>query len=662
MNIKSILIANRAEIAQRIIRTARAMGIRTIAVYSDADRNAPHVREADTAFHIGPAEATQSYLNAKRIIETAVEAGVDAVHPGYGFLSENADFAADCKTAGLRFVGPPAELIRTMGSKIEAKKHAVAAGVPVVPGYNGKDQSNETMCAKANEIGFPILIKASAGGGGRGIRIVRKVSDLPEALANASSEAKVGFGDPTLLLERYVEKARHIEVQVLGDTHGNMVHLFERDCSMQRNHQKIIEEAPAPNLPSQLRQAILKSAVTLATSVGYRNAGTVEYLLDENTGDFFFLEMNTRLQVEHPVTEAVTGIDLVECQLRVTAGEPLSFRQEDITCSGWAIEARVAAENPSDGYSPETGSIAAFTAPTACRIDSGVEAGSVVTHHYDSMLAKVIAHGNDRASALAKLSSGLTKMQISGITTNLNFITDLMRSDPFTKGSHSIETITTLYPNGWPTLTVTDNIRAIAVLARYLADRPDHKTPWDSLGPWRSAAPGGRRGMAVYHLEEQPVELYETSEGIIVQLMNRRPQRFNHLIFSRDRLVFEQNGQRHEVSIFYDGTEVQVSNETGSFVIQVENGEEAFLGKTSDAGSGAYEIRAPMPGIVAEVLKETGTQVKVGDPIIIVEAMKLLQTINAPCDGELSAIYFCVGDSIEKYALLAKFTPKEPLE
>ena len=662
MNIKSILIANRAEIALRIIRTARAMGIRTIAVYSDADRNAPHTREADTAFHIGPAQALQSYLNAKRIIETAVKAGVDAVHPGYGFLSENADFAADCKAAGLRFVGPSAELIRTMGSKIEAKKHAVAAGVPVLPGYNGKDQSNEIMCAKANEIGFPSLIKASAGGGGRGIRVVKKASDLPMALANASSEAEAGFGDPSLLLERYVEKARHIEVQVLGDTHDNVVHLFERDCSMQRNHQKVIEEAPAPNLPAQLRQAILKSAVTLATSVGYRNAGTVEYLLDENTGEFYFLEMNTRLQVEHPVTEAVTGIDLVECQLRVTAGEPLSFRQEDITCTGWAIEARVAAEDPADGFHPETGDIATFTAPTACRMDSGFEAGSAVTHHYDSMLAKVIAHGNDRASALTKLSSGLTTMQISGITTNLHFLTDLTRSDPFKKGFHRIDTISTLYPEGWLAPTVTDKIRAIAVLARYLADRPEGKTPWDSLGAWRSAATGGRQGMAVYFLEEQAVELYETSDVIIVQLMDRRPQRFTHLIVTLDRLVFEQNGQRHDVCILYDGTEVQVSNETGSFRIRVENGEEAFLSKTSDAGSGAYEIRAPMPGVVAEVLQETGTQVKVGDPIITVEAMKLLQTINAPCDGKLSAIHFRAGDSIDKHALLAKFIPKEPQE
>ena len=662
MNIKSLLIANRAEIALRIIRTARAMGIRTIAVYSDADRDAPHVHEADTAFHIGPAEALHSYLNAERIIETAVKAGADAVHPGYGFLSENADFAADCETAGLRFVGPSAELISTMGSKIEAKKHAIAAGVPVVPGYNGTDQSDEVMCAQAAEIGFPVLIKASGGGGGRGIRVVEQASNLPAALATASSEAKAGFGDPTLLLERYVEKARHIEVQVLGDANGNVVHLFERDCSLQRNHQKVIEEAPAPNLSAPLRQAILTSAVTLATSVGYQNVGTVEYLLDESTGEFFFLEMNTRLQVEHPVTEAVTGIDLVECQLCVTAGEPLPFQQEDITCNGWAIEARVAAEDPADGYRPKTGNITTFTAPTTCRTDSGVEVGSVVTHHYDSMLAKVITHGHNRASALAQISSGLAAMQIGGIITNLEFLTDLMHSDPFVKGFHSTETITALYPDGWLPPTVTSQMRAIAVLARYLVDRPAGRSPWDSIGAWRSTTIGGRRGMAVYHMEGQPVELNETSDGITVQLMDEQPQRFTHLIAKPDRLVFENNGQRHDVNILHDSKTVQIFSEAGSFRIRVENGEEAFLGKPSDARGGAHEIRAPMPGLVAEVLQETGTRVKAGDPIIVIEAMKLLQTLYAPCDGELSTIYFRAGDTIDKHALLAKFIPEETPE
>lgn len=662
MSIKSLLIANRGEIALRIIRTARAMGIRTIAVFSDADRNALHTRAADTAFHIGPAEAAQSYLNVKRIIETALKAGADTVHPGYGFLSENAGFAADCAAVDLRFVGPSAEVIRTMGSKIEAKKQAIAAGVPVVPGYNGNNQSDDNLCGQAMEIGFPVLIKASAGGGGRGMRVVEQPSDLPAALATARSEAEAGFGDPALLLERYVEKARHIEVQVMGDVHGNVVHLFERDCSLQRNHQKVIEEAPAPNLPEPLRQVILKSAVQLSAAVGYQSAGTVEYLLDETTSEFFFIEMNARLQVEYPVTEAVTGVDIVECQLRVAAGEPLPFRQEDITCTGWAIEARVAAEDPANGYCPETGNIATFTAPPACRTDSGVEAGSLVSHHYDSLLAKVIAYGHDRDSALLQLTTGLDAMKISGITTNLKFLGDLLCADQFVEGRHCTETILALYPDGWHSRAVTAKMRAIAVLARYLSDRPTGETPWHSLGAWRSAEIGGHRGMAIYHLDEQQAQLFETFDSITVHLMDEEPQSFTHVNANTHRLVFEQDGQRNSFDISHRGTEIQISTGTSSVSIHVKNGEEAFLGKTKDIGYGANEIRSPMPGLVAEILKESSTRVKVGDPVIVIEAMKLFQTLVAPCDGCLSAIHFRTGDTVDKHALLATFIPEEPPE
>jgi acetyl/propionyl-CoA carboxylase alpha subunit len=662
MSIKSLLIANRGEIALRIIHTARAMGIKSIAIYSDADRKAPHVSEADSAFHIGPSEAVLSYLNAKRIIETAVTAGADAVHPGYGFLSENASFAADCVAAGLCFVGPSAELIRTMGSKVEAKKLAIAAGVPVLPGYYGKDQSDETFCDQAKKTGFPVLVKASSGGGGRGMRVVLQASDLPSALVAARSEAKAGFGDPTLLLERYVEKARHIEVQVLGDAHGNVVHLFERDCSLQRNHQKVIEEAPAPDLSEPLRKAILKSAITLASAVAYQNAGTVEYLLDENTGEFFFLEMNTRLQVEHPVTEAVTGIDLVDCQLRVAAGEPLSFRQEDINCIGWAVEARVAAEDPTNDYRPETGVITDFMAAANCRTDSGVEAGSVVSHHYDSMLAKVIAHAQDRASAISQLTSGLAKMRIGGITTNLGFIADLLCSDPFVEGSHNTGTIVALHQDGWHPRAATAEMRSIAVLARYLADCTKEKSPWHGLGAWRSTKIGGRCGMAIYHLEKKPAELLETCNGITVNLINEKPQVFAHINSTPDRLIFEHEGQRHNVYISFKGTEVQIFSELGIACICVENGEEAFLGHLRNAVNEAHEIRAPMPGLVAEVLKDAGTQVNAGDPIIIIEAMKLLQTLVAPCDGELSAVHFRTGDAVDKHVLLATFIPEETLK
>ena len=659
MRIKTLLIANRGEIACRIIRTARAMGIKTVAVYSDADRDAPHVRAADTAFHIGPAEAALSYLDAARIIEAAKKAGADAVHPGYGFLSENADFAAGCAAAGLRFVGPSADVIRLMGSKIEAKTQAAAAGVPVVPGYNGADQSDETLIVQSEKIGFPMLIKASAGGGGRGMRVVEDPSALHDALTAARAEAQAGFGDSALLLERYVETARHIEVQILGDAHGNVVHLFERDCSLQRNHQKVIEEAPAPNLPESLREAILISAVTLAKTVGYQSAGTVEYLLDEARGEFYFLEVNTRLQVEHPVTEAVTGIDLVEWQLRIVAGEPLGFAQQDISCHGWAIEARIAAEDPSEGYRPETGKITSFLSPPDCRTDSGVVAGSFVSHHYDSMLAKVISHASDRASAIARLSVGLTKMHIGGLTTNIAFLNDLLRSDPFADGAHSTGTITALYPDGWQPPAATPELRAIAVLARYLADCPNGRTPWNSLGAWRSVSVGGRHGGAVYHLGEITAEICEIPDGLRVQVAGEPRHDFINFRALSGRLTFERCGQRHDVGVAYEGDEILISDEHGRISITVQNGEEAFLARSRNVGNSIREIRAPMPGLVADVLVAAGANVKAGDPVIVIEAMKLLQTINAPCDGGLSAVHYSAGDTVEKNALLVTFSPKE---
>lgn len=662
MSICSLLIANRGEIALRIIKTAREMGIKSIAIYSDADRNAPYVSAADNAFYIGASEASLSYLNAKVIIETALKAGADAIHPGYGFLSENAEFAEDCVVAGLCFVGPSAELIRSMGSKIEAKKQATAVGIPVVPGYSGKDQSDEALFAQAKKIGFPLIVKASSGGGGRGMRVVLKASDLPSALANARSEAKTGFGDSTLLLERYIGNARHIEVQVLGDAHGNVVHLFERDCSLQRNHQKLIEEAPAPRLSASERGEILESAVKLASAVSYQNAGTVEYLLDQNTGEFFFLEMNTRLQVEHPVTEAVTGIDLVECQLCIASGKPLPFQQKDINCNGWAVEARVAAENPALGYQPETGIVTAFAPAVDCRTDSGVEAGSAVSHYYDSMLAKVIAHDQDRSSAIMKLTTGLRKMRVGGVTTNLTYIAELLCSEIFVEGSHNTATISSLYQYGWHPPAITIEIQSIAVLARYLADCTKGKSPWHSLGAWRSTQMGGRSGMAIYYLEKTPVEVFQTPDGVSVKLRHEKPEVFEHIELAADGLIFERNGQRHNVFISLKGAEVQILSEIGSSNIIVENGEEALLNPARHAVDKAFEIRAPMPGLIVDVLKDVGAKVNNGDPIITIEAMKLVQTLAAPCDGEVNAVHFKSGDTVDKNVILATFIPEEITE
>ena len=550
-------------------------------------------------------------------------------------------------------------MIRLMGSKIEAKTQAIAAGVPVVPGYNGADQSDETLCAQAAVIGFPLLIKASAGGGGRGMRVVEDASALSAALGTARAEAQAGFGDPALLLERYVQTARHIEVQVLGDAHGNVVHLYERDCSLQRNHQKVIEEAPAPNLPKPLREAILTSAVKLASAVGYQNAGTVEYLLDDTRGEFYFLEVNTRLQVEHPVTEAVTGVDLVELQLRVTAGEPLGFAQADITCNGWAIEARIAAEDAAEGYRPETGAITLFMTPADCRTDSGIVAGSIVSHHYDSMLAKVIAHANDRASAIARLSVGLTRMQIGGVTTNIAFLNDLLRSEPFADGTHSTGEITALYPDGWQPPAATPELRAIAVLARYLADCPAGTTPWHNLGAWRSVSVGGRHGMAVYYLDDQAATIAETPDGMSVETDGAERFDFSHISGSAERLTFELHGQRHDVGLVRDDTKFHLSGAHGQVSVAVLNAEEALLTQPRGAGNSDGEIIAPMPGLVSEMLQAKGAQVSAGDPVIVIEAMKLLQTLTAPCDGVLDAVHFSAGDIVEKHALLASITPKE---
>ncbi|MDR9484429.1 MAG: biotin carboxylase N-terminal domain-containing protein [Sediminimonas sp.] len=659
MTIRTLLVANRGEIARRIIRTARSMGVRTVAVYSDADREAPHVQEADAAYHIGPAEAVHSYLDGNRIIEVALRAGADAVHPGYGFLSESAGFAEACEAAGVRFVGPPAEMIRLMGSKIEAKGRAVAAGVPVVPGYNGEDQSDDTLCAQAERIGFPLLVKASAGGGGRGMRIVQKASDVRAALAAARSEAQAGFGDASLLLERYVEKARHIEVQVLGDAHGNVVHAFERDCSLQRNHQKVIEEAPAPGLPEALRQEILTSAVQLARFIGYQNAGTVEYLLDDDSGEFFFLEMNTRLQVEHPVTEAVTGLDLVECQIRVAGGAPLGVQQHDIACRGWAIEARVAAEDPAAGYCPETGVISAYCAPETCRTDSGVETGSVVSHHYDSMLAKVIAHAGNRRAAIERLAAGLSRMRLDGLVTNLGFLADLLRAPAFQEGRHHTGTISAHFPGGWRPRALSGSLRATAVLARYLADRPMAADPWHAIGAWRAVCVGGRYGMAVYYLDHQPAEIRETADGWTVTLTGEPPHGFAHVSAAPGRIVHEQGGQRHAVDYAVQGADVTMQAEAGRFSVKVETGEEAFLVETGGSASAGREIRAPMPGLIVELLHAPGATLSKGDPVVVIEAMKLLQTLTAPCDGVLSETPHQPGETVQKQSILAVFDPEE---
>ncbi|MBP6820827.1 MAG: acetyl-CoA carboxylase biotin carboxylase subunit, partial [Acidobacteria bacterium] len=430
---RKILVANRGEIALRVMRTCRAMGIATVAVYSDADANAPHVRFADEAVHIGAAPAKDSYLNAERILEAAKLTGAEAIHPGYGFLSENADFAEACATAGIVFIGPQAKAIRQMGLKSPARKLAAAAGCPVVPGYDGEDQSDKTLQAEILKIGFPVLIKASAGGGGKGMRVVRSESEIAEAIESARREAEKAFGNGALLLEKFVERARHVEVQILGDQHGNLVHLFERDCSLQRRHQKVIEESPSPAVSPELRQQMGEAAVKVGQAINYSNAGTVEFILTPNN-QFYFIEVNTRLQVEHPVTEAVTGVDLVKLQIEIAEGKPLPFTQSELKTSGHAIEARLYAEDPANDFLPATGKLHDWRLPETVeglRIDSGVEAGSEVGIYYDPMLAKLIAHADDRATAIRKLSYALRQLSVQGVTTNREFLLRLVEHAGF---------------------------------------------------------------------------------------------------------------------------------------------------------------------------------------------------------------------------------------
>ncbi|MGC8204099.1 acetyl-CoA carboxylase biotin carboxylase subunit, partial [Aliiroseovarius sp. PTFE2010] len=468
MSFTRVLIANRGEIARRIQRGCRKLGLETVAVFSEADRDAPFVAEADHAVCIGGAAPSESYLNVEAILDAARVTGAGAVHPGYGFLSENADFAAAVEAAGLVFIGPDADAITMMGSKIEAKAAAEAAGVPVLPGYRGADQSDARLLQEAQALGTPFLVKASAGGGGRGMRLVTDLADAPEAIASARAEAQGAFGDAAVFLERYAPRARHIEVQVLGDSHGTVLHLGDRDCSLQRNHQKLIEEAPAADLPDALRDDMRAAAVRLAQAIGYRSAGTVEYLYDPARSEYYFLEMNTRLQVEHPVTEAITGIDLVEWQLRIARGEALSPAQRDVQFSGHAIEIRIAAENPAENFRPETGQITLWAPPAGVRLDTGVQDGSIIGHHYDSMIAKLIVHAPDRDGAIRQAVGAIDAFAVDGVGLNLAYQRALLTHADFQAFRHHTSGLVDMFPGGWAEPAPDARDMALAAMALHL--------------------------------------------------------------------------------------------------------------------------------------------------------------------------------------------------
>ncbi|WP_169570006.1 acetyl-CoA carboxylase biotin carboxylase subunit [Sneathiella limimaris] len=662
-----ILIANRGEIACRIIKACQKLEIESVAVYSHADRNSLFVESADLAYALGEGDATSTYLNIKKIIEVAKLSGAEAIHPGYGFLSENAAFAAAVKEAGLVFIGPKSTVIQLMGSKIAAKNKAEEVGVPVVPGYQSDDQSEESLYLAAQEIGFPLMIKASAGGGGRGMRLVQNLKELDLELAIAQQEAQAAFGDHSILLERYVETARHIEVQVLGDQHGNVVHLHERDCSLQRNNQKVIEEAPAPNLPTHIREAMYEAAVKLAQAVSYHNAGTIEFIYDCQKEDFYFLEMNTRLQVEHPVTEKVTGIDLVEWQIRVAAGERLTFQQSDISVSGWAIEARLAAENPAEEYLPQTGIIEHYREPIGegVRVDSGVQKGSEVTHHFDSMLAKLIACGETRQAALRKLSRSLNEYEIGGVVTNLEFLQELVRSAPFEAGSHQTKTIVELFPKGWELAELDPAVSSLAALCFHISQKQTEAPEvWKNLGSWRLTDRIGVGGASYYYLKGKSgaatcYRIESVNNEFSIELNGVQVLEGSILKSAPNFLVVESDQNRKTLEFEAKDNFLQLRLRDKSFGFQFESMESHFLGQKEDVLAGGNQIIAPMPGLIIDVLATAGDQVEAGQTLVVLEAMKLMQKLTAPVSGTVDTVSIQQGDTPEKGKLLVSIKPVE---
>jgi 3-methylcrotonyl-CoA carboxylase alpha subunit len=653
-----ILIANRGEIACRVARTAKRLGIATVAVYSDADAHSRHVALADEALRIGTAPAADSYLRADRIVDAASRSGAQAVHPGYGFLSENAEFAELCAASGLTFIGPPPAAIRAMGDKSAAKTAMERAGVATVPGYHGDDQGDEVLRSEAKRIGYPVLIKACAGGGGKGMRAVASPADFDAALAACRREARSAFGDDRVLLESYLERPRHVEVQVFADRRGECIHLFERDCSVQRRHQKVIEEAPAPGMTQARRREMGEAAVSAAKAVGYVGAGTVEFIVDPD-GRFYFMEMNTRLQVEHPVTEMITGLDLVEWQLRIASGEPLPARQEDLRIDGHAFEARIYAEDPSRDFLPGTGRILHLKPPAESpqvRVDTGVRAGDVVTPHYDSMIAKLVVHDRDRARALARLAAALGELEVAGPVTNVGFLRRLVHCRAFAQGEldtglierHRDELLATAGPPGEPVL-------ALAALSVQLERARERRSPWGVADGWRLR--GRDPGLMVFG---------DTSGSVAVAL---HPRAAGYELDIGGRRLRLEGGREPDGSLraTLDGASIVGRVVRAGARLEVFlPGEHRVLelhdplGATFDAESRGGELVAPLPGRIAAVLVEAGATVEKGTPLLILEAMKMEHTIAAPARGRIAAIRCKAGDPVVEGADLIDFEVEAP--
>lgn len=650
---RTLLIANRGEIAARVIRTARAMGLRTVAVYSEADRDAMHVALADEAVLLGPARARDSYLNVERLIEAARKTGAEAVHPGYGFLSENAEFAQACFDAGLVFVGPTAAMMNAMGSKSGSKALMEKAGVPLVPGYHGEAQDDATLSKAADKIGFPILVKASAGGGGRGMRIVHSAVELAPAIVSAKREAKAAFGDDRMLIEKYVDNPRHIEVQIIGDSHGNLLSLFERECTLQRRHQKVIEEAPSPTLNAAQREAVCAAARKAAGAVNYVGAGTIEFVSDGK--DVFFIEMNTRLQVEHPVTELITGIDLVEWQLRVAFGEALPLKQNEIKLNGHAVEARVYAENPTRNFMPSVGTISTWRLPAetgGLRIDAGYREGDSVSPYYDAMLAKMIAWAPTRDVAIDRLNRGLEDSDVRGIVTNIPFLSALIthpkvRANAIDTGF--IERELAALTQAAPAPGELELCAAVAAIVNdeRQASQGEANSPWQTFG-WM---PVGRRQRSfvfrVGHGPEQKITL-NYGRGPSTLAIGERELAFT-VAAKAGGFDLTLDGVKSSVAAVIDGHELYLRTRNGRFDLHWVD---PFGGETEEH-VGEDNIAAPLPGTVVAVLAEEGTTLEKGAPILTLEVMKMEQTLRAPYAGVLKSIKCKVGDIVQEGVELA---------
>ena len=667
---KKILIANRGEIACRVAATAKRLGIQTVAVYSDADAQAKHVAACDEAVHIGGNAPKDSYLRWERILDAAQQTGAQAIHPGYGFLSENEDFANACAQAGLAFIGPPASAIRAMGLKAESKQLMEKAGVPLVPGYHGTDQNPELLQSEADRIGYPALIKASAGGGGKGMRLVEKREDFAAALASCQREAINSFGNDAVLIEKYVQRPRHIEIQVFGDTQGNVVYLFERDCSVQRRHQKVLEEAPAPGMTPALRQKMGEAAVAAARAVGYVGAGTVEFIVEQPGGydqpeamQFYFMEMNTRLQVEHPVTEAITGEDLVEWQLRVAAGQPLPKRQDELQIIGHAIEARICAENPDNGFLPATGTLHVYRKP-ACssfaisdvRVDDGVREGDAISPFYDSMIAKLIVHGDTREQALARLDAALAQTQIVGLSSNVQFLRHVVKSEAFAQAKLDTALIerekAVLFQQ---TAVPTPLAVAIAVAQQLQAEQAlETADPFSRRDGWHSHGTVRRSFTFVQDSATiQAVLTYghhgtpQLQVGDVEAPLQWQPQ--------GDGLLVEFAGARSTAQVHVTGEARHIFTPRGAAVLQLQDP----LAHAGEGHSEGGRLTAPMPGKLVSFAVKAGDTVTKGQALAVMEAMKMEHTIAAPADGVVQELLYAPGDQVAEGAELIRMEAAE---